>query len=94
MIGEKCTPLLGINVGTLGFLTEVTEDNIFPSLELLLRGEFQIEERNSLRVDFLSGAELSTHYALNDVIVTRSTTSRIFEIDTFVSDEYLSRVYE
>jgi NAD+ kinase len=93
LIGEKCIPILGINVGTLGFLTEVTEDNIFPSLELLLKGDYQIEERSSLRVDFLSGAELVTHYALNDVIVTRSTTSRIFEIDTFVSDEYLSTYF-
>ena len=93
MVGARCVPILGVNVGTLGFLTEVTEDNLYPSLERLVKGEFRIEERGVLRIDFLSGAAISTNYALNDVIVTRSTTSRIFEIDTYVSDQYLSTYF-
>jgi NAD+ kinase len=92
-IGRRVLPLLGINVGSLGFLAEVTEFNLFQSLKRLIEGKFHIEERASLKVDFLSGTRIPAQYALNDVIVTRSSTSRIFEIDTHVSDEYLSTYF-
>jgi len=86
-------PILGINFGSLGFLTEVTLDEIYPALEAMLNGSARIEERMMLRATTRRGGkELDAHVALNDVVVTKAARARMTDLSVFVGDEFLARV--
>ena len=76
-------PILGVNFGSLGFLTEVTLPEIFSSLELALAGTAKIEERMMLRVRVEREAErICDRIVLNDVVVTQGALSRIIDLST------------
>lgn len=85
-------PIMGINLGTLGFLAEVEKQNIAFGLEKLLKKEYSIEERSmlSLNVNTKQGKEKKV--ALNDVVITRKGFSRVIEIEVSVND-YLVNSY-
>lgn len=81
-------PLLGINFGSLGFLTEFQPDELFSGLEAVLRGDYVIEERRTLRVRFSREGEEPQEYAvLNDAVVTKSALARMITIGVRVDDE-------
>ncbi len=84
-------PLLGVNLGHLGFLTEIELPDLYPSLERLLAGEYALEERMMLQ-GTVSRADSSQFeaLALNDVVVSRGNISRIIKLDIFLSGEALS----
>src|ERR1051326_6819230 len=66
-------PILGINFGSLGFLTEVTLDEIFPALEAVLAGSARVDDRMMLRsTTRRAGADLPAYVALDDVVVTKA----------------------
>jgi NAD+ kinase len=84
-------PLLGVNMGHLGFLTDLEAEELYSGLEKLLRGEYQIEERCMLRVElWRHGETIAGFYALNDVAITRGALSRLVTMETYVDDEYLT----
>jgi NAD+ kinase len=86
-------PILGINFGSLGFLTEVTLPELYPSLEAALAGTAHIEERMMLRASMLrSGAPFADHIALNDVVITKGARSRMIDLSVWVGDEFVTRV--
>ncbi len=87
-------PILGVNFGSLGFLTEVTLPELYPSLEAALAGEAPIEERLMLRAAKISASgDVSEHTALNDVVVTKSgTAARMIELSIWVDAEFVMRV--
>jgi len=86
-------PIVGVNFGSLGFLTEVTLDEIYPALEAMLNGSARVEERMMLRsTTRREGAELPAHLALNDVVVTKAARARMTDLSVFVGDEFLTRV--
>jgi NAD+ kinase len=70
------TPIIGINLGNMGYLTDAGADNAFESLERLLAGEYTLEKRAMLAADIEMGAGTGTAFALNDVYVSRSGASR------------------
>lgn len=80
-------PLLGINMGTLGYLTEAEVGNLEECLEQLITGEVQIEERMML---YGSVKEQIQDVALNDIVLTRSGSLRIIQFDLFVNGELLN----
>jgi NAD+ kinase len=83
-------PILGVNFGRLGFLTEVRLDEMFPALEAVLDGKAQIHERRLLRARTLKGHTIvSEHLALNDVVVTRGATSRVIELSVTVDGGFV-----
>ena len=84
---HKNIPLLGINMGTLGYLTEVEIADIEECLDLLIHGKTQIEERM-----MLSGTINGTYeqYALNDIVLTRCGALRIIEFNVYVNGELLN----
>jgi NAD+ kinase len=86
-------PLLGVNLGRLGFLTEVDRSALTATLENLLAGRGRIETRMMLegRVERRE-TEDQCRIALNDIVVTRSALSRMTELDIVVDDELVSRV--
>ena len=80
-------PILGVNMGTLGYLTEAEVQNLIPALDRLLAGEYSVENRM-----MLSGTlkDLRTDTALNDIVVTRSESLHIVRLNLYVNGEYLT----
>ena len=87
------TPILGVNFGRLGFLTEVTLPELLPALESALAGTAMVHERAMLRVTALrDNQRLAEHVVLNDVVVTRGTISRLIYLAVFVDDLFVTNV--
>lgn len=83
-------PMLGINLGTLGYLTSVERDSILLSLDELIAGHYTIEERMMLYgAAYDQGKQIESAEAINDVIVSRSGFSRLVELKLYVNDELL-----
>ena len=86
-------PILGVNFGSLGFLTEVTLPEIYSSLETAVNGTSQIEPRMMLHVGVDSGGRhVVDRIVLNDVVVTQGALSRIIELTVSVDGEFMMRV--
>lgn len=84
---ELGIPVIGINLGRLGFLTEIENNEIEEGLNKIFAGEYIIEERVMLNAE-LSNGEMTT--ALNDIVITRAnSTLKILELDVFINDEYV-----
>ena len=86
-------PILGVNFGSLGFLTEATLPELYPSLESALSGAARIEERMMLRATTIRGGRpLPDHLALNGVVITKAARARMTDLSVFVGDEFVTRV--
>jgi len=86
-------PILGVNFGSLGFLTEVTLPEIFSSLESAVNGTAQTEARMMLHVAVdAGGSRIVDRIVLNDVVVTQGALSRIIELSVSVDGEFMMRV--
>lgn len=84
---NRNTPILGINMGTLGYLTEVEVGNIEEAVGQLLSGEYTLESRMMLEGVFEDG---STDVALNDIVVSRKGVLRVIHFRLFVNGELLN----
>ena len=85
--------ILGVNFGSLGFLTEITLPELYPSLESVLGGTAQIEERMMLRSRTLrSGTVHADRLALNDVVITKGALSRIIDLEVEIGGRPVMRV--
>jgi NAD+ kinase len=88
-VGDVSVPLLGVNLGGLGFLTATTLDEILPALEAVLAGRMAVEERMLLAARVLRDGRPSVEYAaLNDVVITKSAMSRIINLAVSVEGQY------
>jgi NAD+ kinase len=90
-VGDRMIPVLGVNVGSLGFLTEVTVDEMYESLEEILSGGFRYEDR--MNVDgavFRNGEQIESVTALNDVVINKGALSRVIEIKIAVDCGYVT----
>ena len=90
-IAGSRTPLLGINVGSLGFLTAVPSDQLPQALERVWKGEFRFEARALLEVSGRCSQRLIDQRALNDIVVSRGIVSRLIELDVRVDGDLLTR---
>lgn len=80
--GTRRVPILGVNLGRLGFLTEVNIDELRAALEKVLAGDFKIISRMRLEVEAFRGAQRLGHYhALNDAVLTRQVLSRMIDLE-------------
>jgi NAD+ kinase len=86
-VGEHGTPLLGINLGALGFLTQFPQEEMVKALEAIAAGEYQVEERMLLKVRIKGKPRLDSPYALNDVVVDNGPISRLIDINLKVNKE-------
>lgn len=85
------TPLFGVNIGGLGFLTAVSSDHLADALKQIWRGEFQFEPRVLIEVSSLSHGKKTTSIALNDIVVGRGAISRPIALDVSVDGEFVTR---
>jgi NAD+ kinase len=94
-IGEAGSgiPILGVNFGSLGFLTEVTLPELYRSLEAALNGRARVEERLMLRATTTRGGRpFAQSIALNDAVITKTARSRMIDLSVYVGDEFVTRV--
>ena len=86
-------PVLGVNFGSLGFLTEATLPELYPSLEAALEGRTPVEDRMMLRATTVrDGKTLPERLALNDVVVNKTARARMTDLSVSVGDEFVTRV--
>lgn len=84
-------PVLGINMGNLGFLTELTENETFRALEKILTCDVTIENRLMLRARLLSEDQQTAYrYALNDVVITKNVLDRLLNLRTIADGQYIT----
>lgn len=89
-VGASGVPILGINLGGLGFLTEVGIDELYSTLENVINHQYSILERMVIEATVQQQGETETYYALNDIVVDRGGFSRVIRIDVFIDDFYLN----
>lgn len=90
IISDMDIPMLGINMGNLGFLAEVEKDSVFDALEKVFSGEYHIEERMMLSGETnISGIKMKQVHALNDVVISRNGQLRIINFDIYVNQNLL-----
>jgi NAD+ kinase len=86
-------PIAGVNFGSLGFLTEITLGDLYPSLEGVLDGTAPIEERMMLHAKVLRGGGCFTdELVLNDVVITKAALSRIIELSVSIGSDRVMQV--
>jgi NAD+ kinase len=89
-IAGSRTPVLGINVGGLGFLTAVPSDQLVRALKHLWRGEFNFERRALIEAEVRNGSHRVRKLALNDIVIGRGEVSRLIELEVDVNGEPLT----
>jgi NAD+ kinase len=86
-------PILGVNFGSLGFLTEIRIDELLPSLERVLDGSATFDERAMLEADaYRKGQQVDSRVVLNDVVFTKAALSRMIELSVSVDGGFVTRV--
>ncbi len=91
LTGDKEVPVLGINYGSLGYLTEFRIEEMFPALEKILEGNYQIDRRVMLDVEHLRGGEkLVSGRVLNDVVINKAAITRIIEIEVELNNLFVN----
>jgi NAD+ kinase len=83
-------PVLGINAGRFGFLTEATTEELDTVTDRILSGKYRIEERRMIWASFYQNDQEREYIGLNDVIIHRQTLSRILTLETYLDDEYVA----
>jgi NAD+ kinase len=86
-IGRKQIPILGINTGRLGFLADVSNEDIIPALDAILANHYSIEERSLLFVESSDGTAFEYPFALNEVSVLKQDSSSMMSINASVNGE-------
>jgi len=90
-IAGSCTPILGVNIGGLGFLTAVPSARLAQALKCVWGGQFKYESRVLIQATGRCGERLVDQTALNDIVVSRGIASRLIELDVSVDCELLTR---
>lgn len=84
------TPIFAVNLGHLGFLTEVDVNEVFVSLDKIYKGEYTVEKRMMLEANVVKNdMEIINFRALNDIVITRGAFSRMARINTYVNNNYV-----
>lgn len=84
-------PILGVNLGTLGFLAEISPTELLARLEEIFQGKFEVDSRMKLRCQLWRGAEILVEAeVLNDVVINKGAMARIADHETWVGGEYVT----
>jgi len=90
-IGDQSIPVLGIKFGEVGFLAEITEDNLSAAAEAILGNDFNTSPRMRLLVEVRrKDGESAWETVLNDVVINKGTLARLARIETYVDNHYLT----
>ena len=90
-LSEKAIPFIGVNIGTLGYLTDTDMSRFEETLECLLKDDYEIDSRMMLDGHiYRDGERIFSDMALNDVVINRNGALRIIDFDIYVNGEYLN----
>ncbi len=91
LVGDHKVPILGVNLGGLGFLTEITLEEIYQVLDRVVQGDFITAERVVLDVSVIrKGKKMAEFTVLNDAVINKGALARIIDMETTISGEYLT----
>ncbi|SJZ49588.1 NAD+ kinase [Trichlorobacter thiogenes] len=91
LFSSRQVPIVGVNLGSLGFLTEITVEQLYPVLEQCLADSHRITERMMLDVSVTRGdQEISRCQVLNDAVINKGALARIIELEARVNDDFLT----
>ena len=84
-------PILAVNLGSLGFLAEISIDELYPTLENILAGKFEIENRMLLNACiWRNGEKVEDHNVLNDVVINKGAVARVINLQVLVDGQYMT----
>jgi NAD+ kinase len=90
-VGKYGIPILGVNIGGLGFLTEIPLKRLYPAVEMMLQGRLEVESRLMLETRVLrEKAEICKFPVLNDVVINKGALARIIDLDVHINDQFLT----
>lgn len=90
-VAKAGTLILGVNLGTLGFMTELTLAGLYPALEAIEKERYIIDSRSMLRGSLIRAGETkAVHAALNEVVISKSAIARLNHFELFVDAEFVS----
>jgi NAD+ kinase len=90
-VGDRGIPILGINMGGLGFITELGRNEVRQNIKMIVSEECCFEERIMLLADvYRNKKKITQHNALNDVVLNKSALSRMFEVDINIDKQYVT----
>jgi NAD+ kinase len=89
LLGARETPILGVNLGRVGFLTTATRETLDDALEALVKGRYELERRQALRAGIRDpeGETRATQMAVNDVAVHKGGVARVIRVNVFIQGE-------
>jgi NAD+ kinase len=91
LVAQAGIPVLGINLGSLGFLTEVNKEEIYTAVEEMLSGRCVLEERLMLKTTLRRGGEVIDQVSvLNDVVINKGALARIIDLEVSVDQSYVT----
>jgi NAD+ kinase len=91
LVAPKGIPILGINLGSLGFITEVNRDEIFSAVDKMLNDGCAIEERMMLTAAIhRNGKKIADYTVLNDVVINKGALARIIDLETNINSRYVT----
>ena len=84
-------PILAVNLGSLGFLAEISIEELYPTLENILAGKFEIENRMLLNACiWRNGEKVEDHNVLNDVVINKGAVARVINLQVLVNGQYMT----
>lgn len=91
LVGDREVPILGVNLGGLGFLTEITLEELYRVLERVIQGDFVTNERVVLNAAVIRrGERLAEFVVLNDAVINKGALARIIDLEATINGEYLT----
>ena len=91
-VGDSGIPVFSVNLGSLGFLTALTIEELYPELEKALRGELRMGLRRMLSCQIVrDDIEIAQYDALNDVVLTKAALARVIDLETYVDNHFICR---
>jgi NAD+ kinase len=90
-VAKVGTLILGVNLGTLGFMTELPLADLYPALDAIEKGQYIVDNRSMLSCSLVRGGGIvATHTALNELVVSKSAIARLNHFELFVDKEFVS----
>ncbi len=90
-VAKNEVPILGVNLGGLGFLTEIAREELYPVLEKVIKGDFHADEREVLHVAVIrKGREMAEYTVLNDAVINKGALARIIDLETTINDQHFA----
>jgi NAD+ kinase len=90
-VGKYGIPILGVNIGGLGFLTEIPLKRLYNAVEMMLQGQLEAESRLMLETRVLRDkSEICRFLVLNDVVINKGALARIIDLDVYINDQFLT----